>query len=75
MPRSHRSTPWAPRIETAPTQNVSTQETIEMYDMYPEWGPSRHRFDELAYGADEARAGVQAGLDLRDNGGQRPDDN
>ena len=46
-----------------------------MYDMYPEWGPSRHRFDEPAYGADEARAGVQAGLDLRDNGGQRPDDN
>ena len=46
-----------------------------MYDMYPEWGPSRHRVDEPAYGAEEARAGVQAGLDLRDNGGQRPDDN
>jgi hypothetical protein len=46
-----------------------------MYDMYPDWGPSRHRADEPAYGADQARAGVQAGLDLRDHGGQRPDDN
>ncbi len=44
-----------------------------MYDMYPEWGPSRHR-DDSREGAD-ALAGVQAGLDLRDNGGQRPDDN
>lgn len=43
-----------------------------MYDMYPEWGPSRHR-DEERNG--DALAGVQAGLDLRDNGGQRPDDN
>ena len=43
-----------------------------MYDMYPEWGPSRHR-DETPDGS--ALAGVQAGLDLRDNGGQRPDDN
>jgi hypothetical protein len=44
-----------------------------MYDMYPEWGPSRHR-DEPE-GPVQALAGVQAGLDLRDNGGQRPDDN
>jgi hypothetical protein len=43
-----------------------------MYDMYPEWGPSRHRESE-----DNAPAlqSVQSGLDLRDNGGQRPDDN
>ena len=44
-----------------------------MYDMYPEWGPSRHRDDQ-----DDARQSVQSvqvGLDLRDNGGQRPDDN
>ena len=51
-----------------------------MYDMYPEWGPSRHRFDPDDTGSHEsARAsaltGVQTGLDLRDNGGQRPDDN
>jgi len=43
-----------------------------MYDMYPEWGPSRHYDD----GSESANAdAVQAGLDLRDNGGQRPDDN
>jgi hypothetical protein len=45
-----------------------------MYDMYPEWGPSRHR-DEMTDGQAQSLAGVQAGLDLRDNGGQRPDDN
>lgn len=43
-----------------------------MYDMYPEWGPARHRdFDDN----DSALQSVQSGLDLRDNGGQRPDDN
>jgi hypothetical protein len=41
-----------------------------MYDMYPEWGPSHHRDD-----FDDVLASVQVGLDLRDNGGQRPDDN
>jgi hypothetical protein len=46
-----------------------------MYDMYPEWGPSRH-YDEPNTGGDSSSDGaVQAGLDLRDNGGQRPDDN
>jgi hypothetical protein len=43
---------------------------FQMYDMYPEWGPARHSDDNEA-----ALAGVQAGLDLRDNGGERPDDN
>jgi hypothetical protein len=42
-----------------------------MYDMYPEWGPARHRDDHDR----DALASVQHGLDLRDNGGQRPDDN
>lgn len=45
-----------------------------MYDMYPEWGPSRHR-DETPEIFGQALVGVQVGLDLRDNGGQRPDDN
>jgi hypothetical protein len=40
-----------------------------MYEMYPEWGPSKHNVDE------QAQQAVQAALDLRDNGGQRPDDN
>jgi hypothetical protein len=47
-----------------------------MYDMYPEWGPSRHReSDEPLNSTAASLAGVQSGLDLRDNGGQRPDDN
>ena len=45
-----------------------------MYDMYPEWGPSRHYGDGSNDGGSGSEA-VQAGLDLRDNGGQRPDDN
>jgi hypothetical protein len=50
-----------------------------MYDMYPEWGPSRHYSydhdsDSAAFGTGGLQA-VQYGLDLRDNGGQRPDDN
>jgi hypothetical protein len=40
-----------------------------MYDMYPEWGPSRPDRDTIDY----ARA-VQTAMDLRDNGGERPDD-
>ena len=59
-----------------------------MYQTYPEWGPSRHRRDESVTGGDRAvstgsrsadrptgQVGVQAALDLRDRGGQRPDDN
>jgi hypothetical protein len=40
-----------------------------MYNMYPEWGPSQHAANE------QAQQAVQAALDLRDNGGERPDDN
>ncbi len=43
-----------------------------MYDMYPtEWGPSRHRDDTQ----DAAQSAMQTAMDLRDNGGERPDDN
>ncbi len=45
-----------------------------MYDMYPEWGPSRH-YADAEQTAPGALTSVQSGLDLRDNGGQRPDDN
>ena len=41
-----------------------------MYDMYPEWGPSKN--DPESPNSPEA---VQQALDLRDNGGPRPDDN
>ncbi len=40
-----------------------------MYDMYPEWGPAKNNPDNPRSSA------VQAALDLRDNGGERPDDN
>ena len=39
-----------------------------MYEMYPEWGPAKH-YDDPTSNA------VQVSLDLRDNGGERPDDN
>ena len=42
-----------------------------MYEMYPEWGPAKHRED----GGYEHTGAVQTALDLRDNGAQRPDDN
>lgn len=41
-----------------------------MYEMYPEWGPAKHRAEN-----DAPVSAVQAALDLRDNGGPRPDDN
>jgi hypothetical protein len=49
-----------------------------MYDMYPDWGPAKHRAPfEASRQPDNAHSSdaVQASLDLRDNGGQRPDDN
>ena len=49
---------------------MTRQENEEMYDMYPEWGPAKHHPESPT----SAQA-VQAALDLRDNGGERPDDN
>ena len=47
-----------------------------MYDMYPEWGPASQEVPPWAFQPEEDnRAAVQAALDLRDNGGERPDDN
>ncbi|MEO9325010.1 hypothetical protein ABFT23_16065 [Nocardioides sp. C4-1] len=43
-----------------------------MYEMYPEWGPAKNRRDDDHAGA---RSAVQTSLDLRDGGGERPDDN
>lgn len=40
-----------------------------MYDMYPDWGPSRHDQESPAVEA------LQEALDRRDNGGPRPDEN
>lgn len=40
-----------------------------MRETRPEWGPSHLRSEQ------DSRAAVQAAMDLRDNGGERPDDN
>jgi hypothetical protein len=56
-----------------------------MYAMYPEspaeynewsreWGPASHNPDN-PHSVENTIAAVQQALDLRDNGGQRPDDN
>lgn len=56
-----------------------------MYAMYPEspaefsgwsreWGPASHDPDN-PYSVENTIAAVQQALDLRDNGGQQPDDN
>jgi hypothetical protein len=44
-----------------------------MYDMYPEWGPAAHD-PEHPLNTTNTSA-LQTSLDLRDNGGERPDDN
>lgn len=41
-----------------------------MYEMYPEWGPAKH---DPAHPA--STTALQTAIDLRDNGGQQPDDN
>ena len=41
-----------------------------MYDMYPDWGPAKHDPDYPL-----STSAVQTALDLRDNGGEGPDDN
>ena len=51
-----------------------TQEVQTMYDMYPDWGPASHHPDNPR-SHENVSAALQASLDLRDNGGQRPDDN
>ncbi|MGO4258367.1 hypothetical protein [Marmoricola sp. RAF53] len=45
-----------------------------MYEMYPDWGPAKHN-PESPYSQQAQQGALQAALDLRDNGGQRPDDN
>jgi hypothetical protein len=50
-----------------PTQTRSSS----VYDMYPDtWGPANHQPENP-----HSHEALQASLDLRDNGGERPDDN
>ena len=52
------------------TDFLLTTQEHDMYDMYPDWGPAKHHRDDP-----RNQEALQASLDLRDNGGQRPDDN
>ncbi len=45
-----------------------------MYDMYPEWGPTQLD-EERPANTSKPPGPVQESLDLRDHGGERPDDN
>ena len=45
-----------------------------MYDMYPDWGPASHH-PENPRSVENSQVALQRSLDLRDNGGARPDDN
>ena len=56
----------------ASTHTIDFHRENAMYDMYPEWGPDQHRETRQE---DSALRSAQSGLDLRDHGGQRPDDN
>ncbi len=70
-----RSTPPSGTTGPRPATTVAYPSwEITLDGMYPEWGPARHHPEnhpERTSGSDA----VQAALDLRDNGGQRPDDN
>ncbi len=50
-----------------------------MYDLYPDWGPAKHRAkEEPAMDASRVTStgnALQTALDRRDDGGPRPDDN
>jgi hypothetical protein len=45
-----------------------------MYDMYPDWGPGRNNPDN-PMNREAMQRMMQAALDQRDSGGERPDDN
>lgn len=48
-----------------------------MYDLYPYWGPARHRepVDTLTADRDALHDLLQGAFDPRDTAGERPDDN
>jgi hypothetical protein len=45
-----------------------------MYDMYPDWGPAKHRSSDTVTASSGHRAGAWD-TDTRDDGVERPDDN
>jgi hypothetical protein len=55
-------------------RQMTPEKAKTMYDMYPEWGPAAHDEQHPAHPSNWASP-VQEAIDLRDNGGERPDDN
>jgi hypothetical protein len=62
--------PRGSHIHPSHTDHTYCHEENPMYDMYPDWGPASHHPENP-----RSAEAVQASLDLRDNGGERPDDN
>jgi hypothetical protein len=61
------------RLVVQPIHPLTPMQTrsSSVYDMYPDtWGPANHQPENP-----HSHEALQASLDLRDNGGQRPDDN
>jgi hypothetical protein len=70
----HEVTPPAPAGASVPDPSTDHPKREEaMYDMYPEWGPAKHDPDNPRN--PDQLAALQTAIDLRDNGGERPDDN
>jgi hypothetical protein len=63
-----------PPTAVNPDQPTRDERASTMYDMYPEWGPAAHDEEHPAHPSNRVTP-VQESIDLRDNGGQRPDDN
>jgi hypothetical protein len=63
---------WSVRVTL--TGVPAPARSITMYDMYPDWGPAAHH-PENPRSIENTQAALQAAIDLRDNGGMRPDDN
>ena len=61
---------WLVTGSTGHQQNPTRPRSSTMYDMSPEWGPAKNNPESPS-----SQWAVQQALDLRDNGGQRPDDN
>ena len=57
-------------LRSDPTQQFTQLRRSTMYDMYPEWGPAKNNPEST-----RSSQALQAAIDLRDNGGERPDDN
>lgn len=64
----------AARTVASLKRSLLTTQEHTMYDMYPDWGPARNNPDN-PMNRERLRQLMQAALDQRDKGSERPDDN